>query len=106
MDALTLTAASFQADVSTLSSDRALRDDRIHSMGLQSARYPTAAFALTKPVALPSTASRGATITTTITGNLTIHGVTRLKAIQVRAHLSGEDIEVVGSVAFPWTTSA
>src|SRR5437016_7068526 len=35
-----VTAASFSVDVSTLTSDKAMRDRRIHQQGLQSDRYP------------------------------------------------------------------
>jgi polyisoprenoid-binding protein YceI len=101
--ALTVSAATFQADVSTLTSDRSQRDDRIHSIGLQSDQFPTATFVLTQPVTLPPDASSGATVKTNLTGNLTIHGVTKLVTIPVQAHVSGTAIEVVGSLTFPWS---
>src|SRR5438105_3475 len=47
--ALTVDSADFTVDVSTLSSDRPMRDDRIRDTGLQSAMYPRATFKLTSP---------------------------------------------------------
>ena len=35
-------------------------------------------------------------------GALTIHGTTKTVTIPVKARLSGSDIEVVGSISFPW----
>jgi curli biogenesis system outer membrane secretion channel CsgG len=32
-----------------------------------------------------------------------IHGVTKQVTIPVQAHLSGAEIEVVGSITFPWS---
>jgi polyisoprenoid-binding protein YceI len=101
-DALTVTAASFTVDVSTLTSDRSMRDQRIHSIGLQSDRYPTATFQLSAPAALPSTAAGGQQVKVSIIGNLTIHGVSKQVTIPVQAQLSAAQIEVVGSITFPW----
>jgi polyisoprenoid-binding protein YceI len=102
-DALSVTAASFTADVSTLTSDRSMRDQRIHGIGLESDRFPTATFELTQPASLPATASNGQPFQTSITGKLTIHGVTKQVTIAVQAQLSGSAIQVVGSITFPWS---
>jgi len=102
-DALTVTAASFTVDVSTLASDRPMRDERIHSIGLQSDQYPTASYVLTSPVTLPSSATSGQAIHVTSVGRLTIHGTTRNETIPLDARLSGTELEVVGSITFPWS---
>src|SRR6202521_1656021 len=72
-----VTAASFSVDVSTLTSDRAMRDQRLHQQGLESDRFPTATFQLMSPIALPATAGNGQAIHVSATGALTIHGVTK-----------------------------
>ncbi len=69
--------ATFSVDVNTLTSDRAMRDQRIHSIGLQSDRYPTATFKLTSPITLPATASDGQPVQASAIGDLTIHGTTQ-----------------------------
>jgi polyisoprenoid-binding protein YceI len=99
----TVTAADFSVDVTTLASDQSRRDNRIHSQGLESDRYPTATFKLTTPIALPATAAAGQTITISATGALTIHGVTRTVTIPIDARLSGSQIELVGSITFPFS---
>ncbi|HYM49436.1 MAG TPA: YceI family protein [Candidatus Limnocylindrales bacterium] len=97
-----VSAGAFTVNVSTLTSDRAMRDQRIHTMGLESDRYPNATFTLSSPVALPSQAAGGQTVTVSAVGNLTIHGVTRSVTIPMQARLSGSQIAVAGSIAFPF----
>src|SRR6202171_4089747 len=72
-----VTAASVTVDVSKLSSDQSRRDQRIHSQGLESDRYPTATFKLTSPIALSADATSGQTIHVSATGDLNIPGVTK-----------------------------
>ncbi len=82
-----VTAASVTVDVSKLSSDQSRRDQRIHSQGLESDRYPTATFQLTAPIALPATAASGQAINVSATGALTVHGVTKTVTIPIAARM-------------------
>jgi len=100
--AYAVTAAGFSVDVSKLTSDQSRRDQRIHSQGLQSDRYPTATFKLTSPIALPAEAASGQTVHVSATGDLTIHGVTKSVTIPIDARLTGSKIELVGSITFPF----
>ena len=97
----TVAASGFTVDVSKLTSDQSRRDQRIHSQGLESDRYPTATFKLTSPIALSADATSGQTIHVSATGDLTIHGVTKSVTIPIDARLTGSKIELVGSITFP-----
>jgi polyisoprenoid-binding protein YceI len=97
-----VTTATFTVDVTKLTSDQSRRDQRIHSQGLESDRYPTATFQLTTPIALPATATSGQTINVSATGTLTLHGVTKSVTIPITARLTGSKIELVGSITFPF----
>ncbi len=99
----TLTAAAFEVDVTSLTSDRAIRDQRIRVLGLESNRYPTATFKLTRPIALSAESASGQTIHLSAAGDLTIHGSTRPVTIPIDARLSGSQIEAVGAVTFPFS---
>ena len=99
----TVTAAAFTVDVSKLTSDQSRRDQRIHSQGLESDRFPTATFQLTTPIALPAAAAGGQTIDVSATGALSIHGVTKMVTIPIDARLSGSQIELVGSITVPFS---
>jgi polyisoprenoid-binding protein YceI len=98
-----VTAASFTVQVNTLTSDRAMRDQRVHTLGLQTDTYPTATFQLAQPIALPDAAKSGQVVKVSATGPLTLHGVTRTVSIPLSLQLSGSSFEVVGSISFPWS---
>lgn len=100
--ALTVKAAELTVDVSTLTSDRQMRDQRIRVDGLQSNTYPNATFQLTQPITLPANATAGTTIDVSATGTLTIHGTAQTVTIPLAARFSPNQIEVVGSTTFPF----
>jgi polyisoprenoid-binding protein YceI len=99
----TVAAASITVNVNTLTSDRAMRDQRIHQMGLESDRYPTATFVLTTPMALPAEATSGQAVNVSATGQLTIHGVAQTVTIPMQARLNGTQVEIAGSITFPFS---
>jgi polyisoprenoid-binding protein YceI len=99
----TVSASSFTVRVSTLTSDRPMRDQRVHTLGLQTDTYPTATFQLAQPVTLPADAASGKVVKVTATGPLTLHGVTRTVSIPLSVQLSGSSFDVAGSISFPWS---
>ena len=74
----------------------------LQTLGIESAQFPHATFVLSSPVTLPATATSGAEISVSLHGSLTIHGTTKTVSIPVQARLTGSQIEVVGSITFPW----
>jgi polyisoprenoid-binding protein YceI len=102
-DTVRVTAARFQADVSTLTSDRDMRDRRIHTMGLESDSFPTATFTLTTAIGVPAEALTGATVDVTLTGDLELHGVKKAVSIPSRAVHTAQGIQVLGSLTFPFS---
>ena len=101
-DVVTATAASFVINVYTLKSNESLRDQHIHTIGIQSATYPKATFVLATPLALPASALSGRVIDVSATGVLTIHGTARRVTIPLQMRLSDSRIQAVGSLTFPW----
>ena len=102
-DSISVTAASFDADVSQLTSDETRRDNRIRSIGLESSRFPTAKFTLTSPVDVPAAALSASTVDVSLAGDLTIHGVTKAVTIAGKAQLNGDRILIVASLTFPFS---
>jgi polyisoprenoid-binding protein YceI len=84
----TITAASFKADVSKLTSDRPMRDQRIHSIGLQSDQFPTATWKLTTPVKLPASFRNGKVLHLRATGVFNIRGTSKSETIPIDMQLS------------------
>jgi polyisoprenoid-binding protein YceI len=100
-DAVQLTAATVQVNTTTIASDESRRDNRMRSEGLQTDQYQTASFTLTKPVAIPPSAGAGTATNVTLTGDLTLHGVTKTVDIPAQAQLVNGTISVAGSLSFP-----
>jgi len=100
---VTITAASFQVAVNTLKSDRSMRDEKIHEIGLESSRYPTATFTLSTPLTVTSSALKGKVAHASVTGTFNIHGTSKKETIPVEVSLSGATFDAVGSFTFPWS---
>lgn len=98
-----ITAASFTVAVNTLKSDEGMRDQHIRTIGLQSDRYPTATFRLTKPVALPASALDGSIVRAPVTGAFDIHGTLRTETLPVEFRLSDSLLQAAGSLTFRWS---
>lgn len=95
---LTLTKATFTANLQALKSDESQRDNRLRTQSLETDRFPTATFVLTKPITLPNDAVPGRISTVTASGDLTLHGETHPIQIQLRGRLQGEVLVVIGSL--------
>lgn len=52
---------------------------------------------------MPATAASGQTVQASAIGDLTIHGSTQSVTIPLQAKLSGSQIEVAGSITFPFS---
>jgi polyisoprenoid-binding protein YceI len=98
IEGLTITTVDVSADLTQLTSDRSMRDERIHTIGLETDAFPDATFTLTDPIAFEGQPSDGETITAGATGELTLHGVTETVCVPVQATLTGDTIQVIGSV--------
>jgi polyisoprenoid-binding protein YceI len=101
--AVRIGAASFDVAVNTLKSDRSMRDEKIHEIGLESDRYPTATFVLSKPVVIPASVLSGKVTHVSVTGTFDIHGVSKIETLPVEMTLSGSTFEAAGALTFPWS---
>jgi polyisoprenoid-binding protein YceI len=71
-----VTAAHFTVNMSTLKSDKSLRDTVLKTNAIQTTQYPTAAFTLTDPIDLPDI-SPGKVFRVDAHGTLLLHGVSK-----------------------------
>jgi len=92
-----VTAATFNVDMTKLSSDKAQRDNQIRNRGVETNKFPKSTFTLTAPVALPSI-TEGKVFKLTVPGNLTLHGVTKKVSLPLNAKESGSTFVVQGSL--------
>ena len=78
-----VTAANFTVNMTTLKSDKSLRDSVLKTVGIQTSKYPTAAFTLTDPITLPDVTA-GKIYQVNARGTLLLHGVS--KSVSVTLH--------------------
>lgn len=90
--------ATMTANLLTLASDRAMRDNRIRTLGLESEQFPESTFVLTEPIELPEEPTPGETVEGIATGDFTLHGVTRRVEISIEGRWDGRVIQVVGNL--------
>jgi polyisoprenoid-binding protein YceI len=93
-----VTDGSFAVDLTTVSSDQSRRDGQFHDRIMQTSRFPTATFALTKPIDLGSTPVDGAEVRSRATGDLTVHGVKRSVTFDVTAKRTSGTIAINGAI--------
>ncbi len=91
-----LLAAEVTVTMGTLRTDNSFRDGRIYD-ALNTSEFPTATFALTSPVQLPSGLNDGAVFSGVAEGDLTIKGITNRASFSIEAQLIGDRILAVGS---------
>ena len=99
-DGARLTGGTLSVDTTTIQSDESRRDNRLRNEGLQTDQYPTATFTVTQPVDVPAAALAGTATKITLTGDLTLHGVTKSVQIPAQAQLVGNTMQVAGSLTF------
>ena len=95
----TVSNVDITANLAALKSDKDFRDGIIRDRGLETNKFPTATFVSTAPATLPSAPVKGATVDVPITGNLTLHGVTKPVTITLKGRWDGAKIQVVGDLA-------
>jgi polyisoprenoid-binding protein YceI len=91
-----VTTASFTVDMTSVTSDRSQRDGQFQGRIMDTADYPTAAFALTSPIQLAPVPKDGVIKSYSATGKLTLHGTTKTVTIPLTAKRVGNVIEVQG----------
>lgn len=96
-----LTGGTLTVDTTTIMSDEDRRDNRLRTEGLQTDSFPTASFTITGPVEIPAAAVAGTASDIALTGDLTLHGVTKSVSIPAQAQLVDVTIQVAGSITFP-----
>jgi polyisoprenoid-binding protein YceI len=93
-----VTAATVGVEMNDLGSDRDARDAYVRDTTLETAKFPTARFTLTKPIALPAAVTRGKVLHgLRATGRMLLHGVTRPMTFVLDGRWNGRTIDVVGS---------
>jgi len=87
-------------DLSTLQSDSNMRDGFVGNNTLNLSQYPNATFVPTAITGLTAPLPTSGQQTFQLTGNLTIHGVTKPATFAVTSQVSGNDVTGVATTNF------
>lgn len=96
------TQSSFRVDLNTLTSDERLRDNFVRNSTLQTnqANNRYAQFTIDSVSGFPDGYVEGQEVTLSLTGQMTIHGVTRPVEWQVKARRAGEFLTATADTSF------
>ncbi|MBT2502324.1 YceI family protein [Curtobacterium sp. ISL-83] len=98
VDGGSLAKATVTIKVGTIATPEAARDAYFRDTALQTDKYPTATFTLTKPVDVAK-ALAGTTQDVTLTGTMDLHGTTKPVTADAQVAVgTGRTVQVVGSV--------
>ena len=103
LDGDVLVSAEFTVDVASITSDDGRRDNQFRGRIMSATQFPTASFVLTEPATLGVEAAEGASVATTVTGDLTLRGVTLPVEVAVEARITDGRLGVLGSVPVVFT---
>jgi polyisoprenoid-binding protein YceI len=86
-------------DLTALASDNGLRDNTVKRSVLQTSQFPEATFVPTTSQGFPSPLPASGQVAFTITGHMTIHGVTRDVSFTGTCAKSDADVQVAANAA-------
>jgi polyisoprenoid-binding protein YceI len=92
--------STFKVDLRTLKTDEALRDRFVRDQTLQTGRFPFAEFVVTGITPFPANYVDGTEVSVNITGNMTIHGVTKPLTFTSKARRAGAALTGIADVDF------
>ena len=95
--------SKFEVDLRTLASDQSRRDDFIKANTLNTSQYPSAVFVPTAVTGLPSSIPESGEGAFKLTGNMTIHGVTKPATWDVTVKKSGNQLTGTASTVIKLT---
>ncbi len=96
-DGSAITSVDITADLTTLKSDKSQRDGQLRTQAIETNKFPTATFKLSDPIEIGDVPADGASVTKTVSGQLTLHGVTKDVSIDIQGALQNGQLVVVGS---------
>jgi len=92
-----VTSGTVTVDVTTMATDQPPRDAYFQGEAMKTSQFPTATFTLTQPIAANGVES-GVPATYDVTGDLTLHGVTKPVTAQMQAAFTKGSGQITGSI--------
>jgi polyisoprenoid-binding protein YceI len=98
IDGTSLTEASFEVDMASITSDSDRRDNQFRTRIMDVETFPTATFVLTEPLGFGAVPDGDEPLTATASGDLTLRGTTNQVTFEVEARQVRGTIEVLGQI--------
>lgn len=98
IDGDTVTEGTFSVNMASVKSDQSGRNAQFDGRIMDVTRYPLATLELTDPIALGATPPVGTKVTYTVTGQLTMHGVSRRITFPLSAERAADGIFALADV--------
>ncbi len=92
-----VTKGTMTVDVTKIHTDQPPRDAYFQNEAMKTGDFPTATFRLTQPIAADGVEA-GVPATYDVTGDLTLHGVTKSVTAQMQASFTSDGGQIVGSI--------
>ncbi len=93
-----ITEGQFTVDMTTFTSDESKRDAQFKGRIMDVAKYPTSTFVLTAPIEFGAVPDEGGTVTSSATGDLTLHGTTKSVTFDVQGTFKNSLIGILGQI--------
>jgi len=97
VDGSQVTTGTMTVDVTKIATDQPPRDAYFQNVAMTTGDFPTATFTLTQPIAADGVEA-GVPATYDVTGDLTLHGVTKSVTAQMQASFTSDGGQIVGSI--------
>ena len=98
----TVESAAFTVDMASVKSDRSERDNQFRGRIMDTSKYPTGSFKLTKPMTLVGAPQIGKVVTETAVGELTLHGTAKPVSLQLHAERTSSGVQVTGTTTITY----
>jgi polyisoprenoid-binding protein YceI len=97
VDGSQVTAGTVSVDVTTIATDQPPRDAYFRNEAMETDEFPTATFTLTQPIQVDGVEA-GVPATFDVTGELTLHGVTKPVTASMQAAFTPGSGQITGSI--------
>lgn len=94
-----VTEACIVVQVATITSDESMRDGQFTGRIMETSEFPTSTFVITEPISLDELPEVGGdAVTVSVTGELTLHGVTNEVTFDAQVQAGEEGIGLLGEI--------
>src|SRR5207302_10869258 len=94
----TVRSGTVTVDMTSVTSDSSMRDNQFRGRIMDTSSYRTATFTFGNPVVVGSVPAEGVTGTYTVTGQLTLHGVTKTVPVTLSGRRTASQFQIGGSI--------